>query len=85
MRASDGGSTFVKRIIGLPGELVSVRDGVIYINGERLVEPYVDPSLRDYESARWPRGVCRVTTSYSATTGSTPATPAAGERCRAAT
>jgi signal peptidase I len=41
---SDGGSTFVKRIIGLPGELVSERDGVIYINGDRLVEPYVDPA-----------------------------------------
>ena len=40
---SDGGSTFVKRIIGLPGELVSERDGVIYINGDRLIEPYVDP------------------------------------------
>ena len=36
---SDEGSTFVKRIIGLPGELVSERDGVIYINGDRLVEP----------------------------------------------
>ena len=37
--ASDGGSTFVKRIVGLPGEMLSQRDGVIYINGERLVEP----------------------------------------------
>ena len=51
----DGGSTFVKRIVGLPGELVSERDGVIHINGERLVEPYVDPSLRGHETARWPR------------------------------
>lgn len=51
----DGGSTFVKRIIGLPGELVSERDGVIYIDGDRLVEPYVDPSLRGHESDQWPR------------------------------
>ena len=51
----DGGSTFVKRIIGLPGELVSERDGVVYINGDRLVEPYVDPFLRGHETARWPR------------------------------
>ena len=42
----DGSSTFVKRIIGLPGELVSERDGDIYISGDRLVEPYVDPPLR---------------------------------------
>jgi signal peptidase I len=52
---SGGGSTFVKRIVGLPGELVSERDGVIHVNGDRLVEPYVDPSLRGYESGRWPR------------------------------
>jgi len=52
---SDGGSTFVKRIVGLPGELVSERDGVIHVNGDRLVEPYVDPSLRGHESGRWPR------------------------------
>jgi signal peptidase I len=50
----NGGSTFVKRIIGLPGELVSERDGVIFINGERLVEPYVDRFLRGHESRSWP-------------------------------
>ena len=49
------GSAFVKRIIGLPGELVSGSDGVIYINGDRLIEPYVDPSRRGHESGRWPR------------------------------
>jgi signal peptidase I len=52
---SDGGSTFVKRIIGLPGELLSERDGVIYIDGDRLVEPYVDPALRGHETDTWPR------------------------------
>ena len=52
---SDEGSTFVKRIIGLPGELVSEHDGVIHINGVRLIESYVDPSLRGHKSDRWPR------------------------------
>jgi signal peptidase I len=52
---SDGGSTFVKRIIGLPDELVSERNGAIYINGERLLEPYVHPSLRGHENGNWPR------------------------------
>lgn len=51
----DGGSTFVKRIVGLPGELVSARDGVIHIDGARLVEPYVDPSLRGDENDTWTR------------------------------
>jgi signal peptidase I len=36
------GGTFVKRIIGLPGETWEERDGIIYINGKKLVEPYVD-------------------------------------------
>lgn len=32
---------YVKRIIGLPGERVSVVDGVVKINGVPLAEPYV--------------------------------------------
>ena len=52
---TEGGSTFVKRIVGLPGELVSERDGAIYINGARLIEPYVDPSLRGHANGRWPK------------------------------
>jgi signal peptidase I len=31
----------MKRIVGLPGEHVEVRGGVVYINGEALDEPYV--------------------------------------------
>jgi signal peptidase I len=30
----------VKRVIGLPGETVEVRDGVVYVNGEPLPEPF---------------------------------------------
>ncbi|HEY7707050.1 MAG TPA: signal peptidase I [Gaiellaceae bacterium] len=51
----DGGSTFVKRLIGLPGEVVSMREGVVSIDGERLAEPYVDPGLRGDENGTWPR------------------------------
>jgi signal peptidase I len=51
----DGGSTFVKRIVGLPGKLVSERNGVIYIDRERLAEPYVTASLRGHETGSWPR------------------------------
>ena len=52
---SDGGSAFVKRIIGLPGEVVSAHGGVIHIDGERLIEPYVAPSRRGHENNHWPR------------------------------
>ncbi len=32
----------IKRVIGLPGEAVEGRDSTIYINGQLLVEPYLD-------------------------------------------
>ena len=34
----------VKRVIGLPGETVSVKDGFVYINGEKLNEDYLPVS-----------------------------------------
>ena len=37
--------TFLKRIVGLPGERVQLRDGVLYLDGRRTDEPYV--TLRD--------------------------------------
>ena len=50
------GGTFVKRLIGLPGEVVSERDGFVYINGRRLDEPYIKPDRRDSEPPRtWPK------------------------------
>jgi signal peptidase I len=39
---------FVKRLIGLPGDHISERDGIIYINNVRLNEPYIAPDRRDH-------------------------------------
>src|SRR5262249_19995080 len=44
------GSIFIKRIIGLPGEVWSERLGFTYINGRRLSEPYVRPDHRDQQT-----------------------------------
>jgi signal peptidase I len=41
--------TYIKRIVGLPGEHVAVRDGVVAIDGRELAEPYV--RFRDRRSA----------------------------------
>jgi signal peptidase I len=46
------GGTFVKRLIGLPGETVSERDGIVYINGVELKEPYITTDRRDHEPPR---------------------------------
>ncbi len=32
---------FVKRIVGLPGERISIAQGTVHVNGEALPEPYV--------------------------------------------
>lgn len=39
----DPNKSFVKRLIGFPGETVEVKDGKVYINGVELNEPYLDP------------------------------------------
>jgi signal peptidase I len=33
--------TYIKRVVGLPGERVEVRDGVVTIDGRVMAEPYV--------------------------------------------
>lgn len=35
---------YIKRIIGLPGETVEIRDGAVFIDGAKLDEPYVTSS-----------------------------------------
>jgi signal peptidase I len=32
---------FIKRIVGTPGDVVQVRGNDVYVNGQRLIEPYV--------------------------------------------
>jgi signal peptidase I len=41
------GGTFVKRLIGLPGDRWEERNGYVYIDGKRLNEPYIQPDRRD--------------------------------------
>jgi signal peptidase I len=41
------GGTFVKRLIGLPGDTWEERNGYVYIDGKRLNEPYITAQRRD--------------------------------------
>jgi signal peptidase I len=45
-RACASGGAYVKRLVGLPGETVEERRGVLYVDGRRLVESYVLPANR---------------------------------------
>jgi signal peptidase I len=53
--ACDAGGAFIKRIVGLPGEKVSMQDGHVLIDGVPLSEPYLAPAYRGRESGEWPR------------------------------
>jgi len=41
----DPSASYVKRLIGLSGDTVEIREGKVIVNGEELKEPYVDSRL----------------------------------------
>jgi signal peptidase I len=48
---------FVKRLIGLPGETVEVRNETVYVDGRPLDEPYIkEAPLEDYAPRKVPQG-----------------------------
>jgi signal peptidase I len=38
---SDGIEDLIKRVVGLPGDVIETREGVVYVNDRRLDEPYL--------------------------------------------
>src|SRR5437763_765254 len=43
-------TSYIKRVIGLPGDTVSVNDVYVIVNGKKLVENYIPPEYRDDRS-----------------------------------
>ncbi|MEE8349130.1 MAG: signal peptidase I [Acidobacteriota bacterium] len=37
----DRSKSFIKRVVGLPGDKVEIRSGMVLVNGQRLLEPYL--------------------------------------------
>jgi signal peptidase I len=46
----DRSKSFIKRVVGLPGETIELRRGELFINGRELHETYVPPSFFDASS-----------------------------------
>lgn len=56
-----GAEPLIKRVVGLPGDTVEIRDDALYVNGKRQDEPYVNTRLLDlqedtYGPVRVPEG-----------------------------
>ncbi len=60
----DPNRDFIKRVIGLPGETIEIRNKTVFVNGKPLDEPYVhflepplrpdDPEYREGRVEAWP-------------------------------
>ena len=46
----DESREFVKRVVGIPGDMVEIKKGFVYLNSEKITEKYV--SYRDNDSTR---------------------------------
>lgn len=46
----DPATSYIKRVIALPGDRLRITDGVVYVNGKPIAEPYVPAQYRDNRS-----------------------------------
>lgn len=47
------GSIFIKRVIGLPGDTISIQGGYVYVNGELFEEPYLTDTGITISNGSW--------------------------------
>jgi len=46
----DPSKSYIKRVIAVPGDRVKILEGVVYVNGRRLAEPYLPEEYEDVRS-----------------------------------
>ena len=47
---ADTSKSYIKRVIGVPGDRIEINDGMVKVNGRRLLETYVPDEYRDHSS-----------------------------------
>ncbi len=48
----DRSKSFIKRVVAVPGDTVEIRYGAVFVNGQKVDEPYLNPEYRDHDSFR---------------------------------
>jgi signal peptidase I len=46
----DPAKSYIKRVVGLPGEWLSIRNGIVFINGRPLEESFVPSTYLDHDN-----------------------------------
>jgi signal peptidase I len=46
----DPAKSYIKRVVGVPGDTIEVQDGTVLVNRRRLLESYVPPEYRDHST-----------------------------------
>jgi signal peptidase I len=46
----DRSKSFIKRVLGIPGDKVEIRSGTVYVNETKVAEPYLNPTFQDYKT-----------------------------------
>ncbi|TRZ38402.1 signal peptidase I [Niallia circulans] len=45
--APDSDNNYIKRVIGVPGDTISVKDDILYVNGKAFEEPYLTENKKE--------------------------------------
>ena len=55
----DRSKSFIKRVLGIPGDEVEIRNGIVYVNGARMSEPYLKSGVSGLQVLRKSDCACR--------------------------